>query len=88
MTIEEYADILNVDLIIRRYCNQDNRYMAKIENAEVMQDGCLIGMYGNGKTAFDAINDYVKQIRGKRIAIDSYTPKRGEFDVPKNLTGV
>jgi len=85
MTIEEYADVLNVDLIIRRYCNQDNRYMAEFENADI-KEGCgLVGIHGNGKTATEAVLNYVERIRGKRIVFDAMGKDRREFDVPRNL---
>ena len=85
MTIEDYADIVNVYLIIRRYCNQDNRYSAEFENAEIKEGGCLAGVYGNGKTATEAVLNYVEQIRGKRIVFDAFGKNRREFDVPNTL---
>jgi hypothetical protein len=88
MTIGEYADILNVDLIIRRYCNQDNRYMAELENSEIKEGGCLAGIFGIGKTADEAIEDYVKLIKGKRIVFNAMREDRREFDVPKTLVAM
>jgi len=85
MNIEEYADALNVDLIIRRYCNQDNRYMAEFENAEIKEGNCPNGIYGSGKTAAEAIVDYVEQIKGKRIIFNAGHENRREYNVPKDL---
>ncbi len=87
MTIEEFADIIGTDLIIRRYSNQDNRYMAQFEDAETKEnenDPYLTGGYGNGNSAGFAIRDYVEKIRGKLLVINAYG-KRREFRVPKTL---
>ena len=89
MNIEEYADALNLELEIRRYPNQCNRYAASFENCETKasaDDGCLTGTYGNGDSPSGAVVDYVQQIRGKILVHQAYSgDKRREYVVPKNL---
>ena len=85
MDIQEYADAINVEIHLKRYENQDNRWMAEFPDCELMEDGCLASAYGNGKTPDEAIRDYVNQIAGKRIAIGAYTDGRREFNVPASL---
>ena len=86
MTIEEFADVVCRDLIIRRYSNQNNRYLAEFERAEIKDGILLIGKYGTGNSPSAAIEDYVKSIRGKCIVFDAYNNARSEFYVPNNLT--
>ena len=88
MTIEELADILGVDLIIRRYANQNNRYIAQFERTEVKQcktDKILNSEYGSAKTPQEAIEDYAKRICGKWLIINAYGENRKEFGVPITL---
>lgn len=84
MNIEEYADVIGKEIHITRYPNQDNRYMARFE-AEIKGDGVLIGKYGNGRTPTEAINSYVKKIKGQILVFNSYTDRRVELKVPNYL---
>lgn len=91
MNIEEYADILNLDLRILRYPNQDNRYCAAFERCETKDDagsGMLTSTSGNGNSPAEAINDYIERIRGKLLVVNAYGNKeRREYVVPKEITG-
>jgi len=89
MTIEEFGDVMGVDLIIRRYANQQNRYMCQFEYAEVKKykgEPGLRGLYGTGKCASEAVQDYVTIIKGKWLVINAMTDRRKEFGVPDSLT--
>lgn len=86
MKFYEYLDVLNLELEIRRYCNQDDRWFAQIKNCEVVQGGCLVGEYGSGKDALSAIQDYLNLIKGKRIAINATKDNRKEYDIPESLS--
>jgi len=88
MTIEELADILAVDLQIRRYANQLNRYTASFERTGVKEsksDRILSSTHGNGKTPQEAISDYTKKICGKWLVVNAYSDNRIEFGVPETL---
>ena len=90
MNIEEYADALNLELEIRRYPNQQNRYTASFEDCDTKtsaDSGVIEGTYGNGDSASAAIIDYVNQIRGKILVHRPFDgEKRREYVVPKTLT--
>ena len=83
MNIYELADILNVQLIVTRYANQESRFSAKFEQCETKDGGCLCSEYGNGKTATEAINKYSDAIAGKLLVFNAMTDKRREFVAPK-----
>jgi len=90
MNIEEFADIINRDIIITRYACQDNRYSVSFENCETKEneyDACLTSAHGNGKSPDEAIENYVDKIRGKFLIFNAMGgEKRREFFVPKNIT--
>ena len=91
MTIEDLGDVIGVDLIIRRYANQDNRYMCEFKSTETKthkDDPVLSGEYGSGNSPTQAVADYVRIIRGKWLVIDSRGNDRKEFGVPETLTEV
>ena len=89
MKLEDFADVILKDMLIRRYANQNNRWMAKFEGAEVKDtehSSILAGTHGNGKTPEAAMNDYLGQIRGKILVFNAYGgEKRREYGVPQNL---
>ena len=81
-----FLDIIDCSLYLCRYANQDNRWMAQIERAEIKEGSILSGNYGTGKTPDQAINDYIKQIKGKLIVINATSDKyRREYVVPTNI---
>lgn len=84
ISIEDFADIINKELDIKRYPNQDNRYMVKFD-AEVKDDCVLIGYHGNGSTPTEAIQDYIKKIKGRTLVFNAMTKDRKEFVVPTTL---
>jgi hypothetical protein len=89
VNIEEYADVLNLDMEITRYPNQSNRYSASFSNCEIKEDagdGFLTSAYGNGTTPWLAIEDYVDKIRGKVLVINAGGPERRQYVVPKALS--
>jgi len=91
MTLLELSDILNVDIVIRRYANQNGRYMARFDKAEVKEnEGSvgLLGEFGNGKTAIGAMNNYASRISGKWLVIGALSDNRREFGVPASMENV
>lgn len=59
------------------------RYYARFESCEVIDGSCLVGIYGNGRTPDEAISGYAEALSHKRVAVDAYTDKRKELNVPK-----
>lgn len=90
MHIEEYADALNLELIILRYPNQANRYCAQFEDCEVKDDAgsaILESAYGNGSTPQAAIAAYLNEIRGKVLVVCAGDPeRRRQYVVPRSLS--
>jgi hypothetical protein len=82
MNIYEFADEINKELIITRYAQQNGRFVADFEYAEVKDDGMLVSIYGEGQSPIEALNDYVDQISGKTIVFDAAGNKRQEHLVP------
>ena len=88
MTIEELGDILNVDLLVRRYANQGNRYTAKFEKTRVKENkesNIVSSDYGSSTTFEGAVLSYIKNIRGKWLVVDDCNFRR-EFGVPDTLS--
>ena len=85
MKFGEYLDVLKLELQIIRYPGQGGRYCARIENAERVEGCLLFGEHGIGSTPKEAINDYLNQIRGRRICVGAFTENRREYDVPQSI---
>lgn len=84
MTIYEFADIIDKELEVRRYPNQNERWIAQFRNCDVSEGAVLMGIYGTGKTPIGAIQDYTAQIRGKKIVFNAMSPTdRREYTVPQ-----
>jgi hypothetical protein len=85
MKFGEYLDVLGLKLTLTRYAGQGGRWCARIDRAEVMERSMLIGAHGNAKTPNGAVNDYLLQIRGKKICIGAYSDNRAEYVVPNSI---
>lgn len=83
MTIYEFADIIGKELNIKRYPNQDERWIAQFEKCEISEGAILSGIYGTGKTPIGAIQDYTAKIRGKVLVFNSYSKERIEYTCPQ-----
>lgn len=85
MNIKEFTEIMELSLIIR-YPDTQNRWMAKLENVDEMDDGFLSSYCGYGKNSYEAILDYIEKIRGKKMVYLARDEKyRKEFKVPQSL---
>ena len=82
MTLDDYCDAINAELVVRRYPNQNNRWVASFKNCEVKSKGCLESTYGTGNTPANAIEDYLILIWKKTIVFDAMSTGRREFVVP------
>ena len=87
MKIEELADIIQTDLIIRLYSGQHKRYCANFEYAEIKDGVCLVGVHGNATTPAGAIQEYIDRIKGKTLVVHADDRiKRIEINIPETLT--
>lgn len=79
-SLEAFADEHGLKMrVVERF--QGNFY-AHFDDAEVKDDGVLIGLYGNGKDEIDAISDYANAVSEKTLVIGARTPERREIRVP------
>lgn len=88
MNIFDYADRMDLDIVVRRYSRQNNRWMCLFDGVEVCQNGgMLLGAAGNGISPEAAITDYIKRISGNRIKNNggSYTDVPILDQKPDNL---
>ena len=87
MNITEYADVIDAELKVCRFPNQKERWVASFCAAEVKRGNILEGVYGDAHTPQEAIEDYIAQIRGKRLVLYAGSPTfRREYVVPESLT--
>ena len=89
MKVTDYVDIINCNIKITYHHNQNNRWCARFEYAEVMENegsAMLKSEQGNGATPCAALEDYVDSIKGKILVFNATGgDKRREFKVPQNL---
>lgn len=58
------------------------RFYAHFSCCEIADNGCLVGVFGDGPSPEAAIADYGKQISGRRLIHRAYQPERKEIAVP------
>lgn len=89
ISIFDFADIINKEIVIIYYPNQKGRFTAQFDKGEIIEkdkEGILIGLYGNGKSPQEAINDYCMKIVGQKIVFNAMNKeRRQEFNVPNSL---
>ena len=89
MNIEEYCDILNLNIRMTYYHNQNKRWSVSFDGAETKEDAgssILKSEYGTGKTPELAMIDYLFLIRGRVLVINAMSGKdRRELVVPMEL---
>ena len=85
MKVTELCDAIDAQIEVLYHPNQNFRWSAKFKGGEIIQDGCLISSFGNGKTPQEAVENYAAKIRGKRICFGAFTANRREFVMPKEL---
>lgn len=89
MTLEEFADRhgLTMEVAERHPCDWSapghfQRYYAHFKSAEVKEGNILKGVFGNGSTTEEAIENYAREISRKRLVLDAYKGTRRELEVP------
>lgn len=85
VTLEQFAEIIGVDIELRRYAGQNGRWSAQLERTEVKDGGCLVGAYGDGASPQSAMANYATRLAGQRIVVNAYSDNRREFNVPEDL---
>lgn len=88
-TVEEFARDQGLLMVVRERpqpVGSPMRFYACFDRAEVVGDGVLIGTFGNGATAEEAIADYTREIALRTLVVDAYGEKRREINVPRLST--
>lgn len=86
MKLEEYAQVIQKEIVIRFYPEAPSRWCARFDGGHVKEGIGLTGEYGDGSTPTEALFRYVDRIRGKVLVFDPMSPeKRREFGVPTTL---
>lgn len=89
MELPDFLDALDVELELTRYSNQEGLWCARFASCEIKDDCILISAHGNGKTPVEAVNDYISEIRGKRMVMHAMSKEmRREFNVPVSIENV
>jgi hypothetical protein len=84
MKLGELATLIDTQIVCR-YPDSNGKWYAELDNVEVMDKGCLESAAGRGTCPEAAIQRYVAEIVGKRIAINAGRVDRREFVVPISL---
>jgi len=75
--------------VVERENNNQPRFYAEFEHAEVKLGRCLQGYYGNGGSPAEAISDYIDRIQGHLLVVNATdADKRREIRVPSKLIKV
>lgn len=86
MTLDEFADKYGLVMEIHernREVGDPGLFYAHFKRCEVMQNGCLAGVSGNGPTPKDALADYAQRLSLTRIAVNAMSEERQEIQVPR-----
>lgn len=83
LEITEFEKEIKREVVItERRARNLPKYYASFENSEVMSAGMLCGVYGNGATMDEAIQDYCEIISKKEVTFDAYSSSREEIEMP------
>lgn len=87
LTLEQFADIFDLVLEVRRRNSKDSaeseRWYAEFADCEVLKEPMLISGFGNGRTPEQAIREYARRISGTKLVKHAHIKEsRVEFNVP------
>ena len=88
VTLEEFCDRYKLVMEVHeRSSPRLPRFYATIRGAEFKErEHFLTGLFGDGDTPQEAIDDYAKEISGKVMVLDAMFSSRREIQVPTLLT--
>jgi hypothetical protein len=82
MTLAEYADALDMQIVITRYPNQNNRWSARFPNCELKVGSMLSSATGEGKSPNAALDALARELSGQRVVFNAGNDRRRECVVP------
>lgn len=83
MNIYEFADLIDKNIVIKRYPNQKGRFSAEFESCETKHGAFLCSESGDGENTQEALNDYKIKITGKTLVFNAMSNDRQEYVAPK-----
>jgi hypothetical protein len=86
-TLEDFADAHGLVMEVHereRPVGDPSRYYAHFKDAEVREGTCcLIGLFGDGRTPEEAIDEYSRAISLRTLVLRAMTKDRAELQVPR-----
>lgn len=97
MTIFEVAEMLNLDIVTRRYSGQGGRMIASfsctnfegsslVEFKDKESSGVLSSSHGSGYSYDSAIENFCEEIAGKILVVNAMGKERSEYKLPDQLS--
>jgi len=89
MTLKEFADFIGTKLRVDYYHDQNQRMSASLEYVDIIDGQFSISASGGstGLKPEKAIENFVKEIRGKEIRLRRHDGRRDDYyKVPNDLT--
>lgn len=83
MTITEYADAINVSIVIEYVHN--STWRAELEDSVIEKDGQEKHPVGEGASPSHAVSDLINKVRGECLVVTKLQ-REYKFQVPKHIT--
>ena len=83
MTIEEVSIVTRTELVVKHTPTRasNEKWTCSFDKTDVREGGFLVGVYGEGNSAEEAIRNYIWKIQGKELAIGASGAHRKDFDL-------
>lgn len=86
LSIYALCDLIETDILISRYANQNGRWIAKLDGWQIRENESIVsGFFGSGDSPQKAIECLVAEMRGKKIETKNRENRRS-FKIPETLT--
>ena len=84
LDLEQQYKELELEVKMRDFRNSKlPLFYAKFKDSDVVDGNVIRGVYGNGNTIDEAIQDYCKEISGRVLVINRYSDNPKTFFIPK-----
>lgn len=84
MKLSEFTGFFRLKLSVDHV--PGGRVRVYFQNAEIKKRSILTAVRGDGFSREEAVDDYVRKIRGRLLVINAYKKTRREIIVPKDLS--
>lgn len=83
MSIDEFADRHGLVMRVRERAHKPvgspQRFFASFNNVEVKDRGCLVSVYGDGRTPEDAIDAYARALSRRPLVVNAFRESRKDI---------